>query len=120
MRRLSLLVLVVPGLHGCLTGGCDNVVSQVVPSPGGVHDAVVFSLECGATSGFTTQLSIIRSGASLPNKPGNTLVLDDKVNLALTWAGDAELVVAYSASSTPFTKEAMVSDVRVRYAPQAL
>jgi hypothetical protein len=120
MRHLSILLLLSPALHGCIGGGCDNVVSQVVRSPSGSHDAVVFSRECGATTGFTTQISVIRGGSRLPDDGGNTLILGDQIEVGLSWPSEGELVVAYSSSSEPFKKESMVSGVRVRYVPQAL
>ena len=112
--------LIVTGLQGCIADSCDNDVSQSVRSPSGGHDAVVFYRDCGATTGFSTQLSIIRAGSRLPSAPGNTLVLDDTIEVALTWTDESELVVAYSAPSTPFKREKLVSGVRVRYVPQAL
>jgi hypothetical protein len=120
MRHLFILVLLVPGLQGCTGSGCDNVVSKVATSPSGSHSAVVFSRECGATSGFSTQVSVIRGGSRLPDDGGNTLILGDQVEVGLTWSGDGDLIIAYSSSSEAFRKESMVAGVGVRYVPHAL
>ena len=53
---------------------CGNDVVARVPSPDGRHEAVVFQRDCGATTDFSTQVSVVRTGGSLPDAGGNLLV----------------------------------------------
>ena len=55
-------------------GTCGNDVVARVPSPDGQLEAVVFQRDCGATTDFSTQVSVVRTGAALPDAGGNLLV----------------------------------------------
>ena len=56
---------------------CTNDLIARIPSPDARYDAVVFQRDCGATTGFSTQVSILRSRDSLPSdSSGNVFVAD--------------------------------------------
>ena len=55
---------------------CRNEVLTEVVSPGGQHKVVVFQRDCGATTGFSTQISLIRANEHLDNDSGNIFVAD--------------------------------------------
>ena len=65
----------VLALTAC-SDSCGNDVLADVPSPSGERRAVVFQRDCGATTGFSVQVSILRRGKSLPNEAGNTFTAD--------------------------------------------
>ncbi|MDO9472477.1 MAG: hypothetical protein Q7J28_05430 [Caulobacter sp.] len=68
----------VLGWGGGLAGGCRNTVVSTARSPDGRLDAVLFERNCGATTGFSTQVSIMSVG-ELPEVSGNIFVTDDDV-----------------------------------------
>ena len=78
----SMLILVAAGLgvwgvlQGAGSGLCGNDVVSEVPSPGGTHRIVVFQRDCGATTGFSTQVSLLSGRKRLPNEPGNLFRAD--------------------------------------------
>lgn len=79
---------------------CSNSPVLEVPSPSGELKAVVFERSCGATTGFSTQVSVIKAGASLPNEGGNLLVADTNHNAAPTGPGGGPAVrIAWVGSS---------------------
>jgi hypothetical protein len=47
-----------------------------IPSPDGKIEAVIFERDCGATTGFSTQISILHKGASIRSGTGNAIVGD--------------------------------------------
>jgi hypothetical protein len=66
----------------------------------------VFERACGATTGFSTQVSLLHAGQSLRNEPGNLFVADtNHLDLplvqapapfvAVRWLGNKELVLTY-------------------------
>lgn len=67
-------------LGGCdriARGMCGNELLDRIPCPAGRHDAILFQRDCGATTGFSTQLSVLAAGQSLPtDSGGNVLVAD--------------------------------------------
>ena len=46
-----------------VTGLCGTTIRHVIPAPGGKAPAVIFERDCGATTSFSTQISIVPSGA---------------------------------------------------------
>ena len=99
--------------------GCDSLCAnkevQRITSPSGAWTAVAFTRDCGATTGTSSQVSILTSGASLPDEPGNVLVLEASVPIRLSWSASEELVVAGSRHVKRFKEEARVSGVQVVY-----
>lgn len=80
-------------LAGCLEMECETDVRLRVASPDGRREAVVFGRECGATTGFNTQVAIVPVG-EVPDGAGNVLVLDDIVQLHVRWTSDRALSVS--------------------------
>ena len=56
-------------------------------------DAVVFNRDCGATTGFSTQVSIVAAHEE-PSDGGNVLVLRGEVPLKLRWESETMLVIS--------------------------
>lgn len=75
---------------------CTNSIFREVPSPGGVYKVVIFDRGCGATTGFTTQASVLMfSSASLPNQPGNTISFDGyDVPVSVVWISDSQVLIS--------------------------
>lgn len=66
-------LLLVASWGDGLAGGCGNTVVKTARSPDGQLDAVLFERGCGATTGFSTQISIVPAG-ELPEGAGNVFV----------------------------------------------
>lgn len=116
-------------LLALLAGGCSDMCANDeidrLPSPGGEYEAVLFQRACGATSGFSTQVSIVPAGAELDGT-GNAFVADDDHGEARTgdwggpwaevrWQSPRELLVRYAAGSGIFTQRPAVSGVAVQF-----
>jgi hypothetical protein len=106
---------------------CGNQIVQDLRSPGGGSHAVVFVRDCGATTGLSTQISILPANKKLSNDPGNVFVatgdknglpLDSHgaMNLEIEWKGDHELYIAYSSGAQVFLKISEVNGTRIFYA----
>jgi len=102
--------------------GSDEIVS-VTSSPGGRFDAVLFQRSCGATTGFSTQISVVAHGER-PTGRGDAFIADDDHGLArrgawngpwadVRWLGRDRLLVRYAARSRIF-KQAQ-PEVRIVY-----
>jgi hypothetical protein len=90
---------------------CANVIVQILPSPDGELEAVLYERDCGATTGFSTQVSVVPKGDAVG--AGNVLVADCDHGTApgaswggppaaIEWAGDRRLLVRYHAKSRVF------------------
>lgn len=107
-------------------GMCGNSVVQEATSPGKQAKAIVFQRDCGATTGFTTHVSVIGTGGSLPNKGGNLLVVDTDNGVAprgphggptvsIEWQEEGLLVVRHHPAVRKHRQEYELEGVRVRY-----
>lgn len=113
--HIPAILLCVACLAGCTDDLCGNTIAQSMASPSGKTKAVVFSRDCGATTGFSTQVSIIPAGDTLPNEVGNALVLDGTVPIQLQWRSDAALAVSGIGEAQVFREESDVAGVRLSY-----
>ena len=93
-------------LGTALSGTCGNTVVARVPSPDGRLDAVVFQRDCGATTGFSTHVSIVRAGHALPEEGGNLVVAEGGPTgpgggpvLRAAWAGARQLRVRHDVQT---------------------
>jgi hypothetical protein len=93
-------------------GLCGNQELRRRTSPDSKLDVVVFQRDCGATTGYSTQVTIVPSGAKLPNEIGNVLVLDNNPGIDVQWTSAERLTVAIpdTAKSSRKTDQVSVSN----------
>jgi hypothetical protein len=72
---LGLAILAIAGFWLFGPDMCGNEVISESHSPDGAKKIVVFQRGCGATTGFSTQASLLLSDMPLPNKPGNLIIV---------------------------------------------
>ncbi len=65
--------VIAPSLFDTL---CANSILEEIPSPDNKYKIVIFTRDCGATTGFSTQVSVIARDKDLRNKPGNIFIVD--------------------------------------------
>ena len=107
------LAMAMLAIAGCDIG-CDNQIVSSVASPSGTLHAVAFSRDCGATTGFNTQVSIVHGNAA-PSSGGNILILDGTVPLELRWASESELRITGLGSARVFKAESSIGGVSAEY-----
>jgi hypothetical protein len=106
--------------------GCNDVVISSIPSPGGTKKAVIFVRDCGATTGFSTQISVLDSSASITHRSGNVFSADDnhgavklgkrgELTVRVRWADENHLVITFPASSQVFRRDSQVGNVYVTF-----
>lgn len=100
---------------------CSNTTVAIVPSPSGEFNAVVFERGCGATTGFSTQVSLLRRGERLSNTGGNALTVDSghaplPLQVKAEWVSDRVLRLTYDPRLRTFIKESAVSGVTLMHA----
>lgn len=111
---LSTLVL-ASLLAGC-GSACENAPSQTIASPSGALKAVVFSRNCGATTEFNTQVSVLRTNETLSNDGGNTFISGASVPIVVRWSSDSALQISGVGDASAIKKNSIVSGVLVTYA----
>lgn len=134
-RFLLALVLLSVGALLCarrlghvplLAGACANDVIAEKVSPDGALKALVFQRDCGATTGFSTQVSVVPADDSAPSGSGNVFIADRKHGaapagpgggpwVALAWSTPRSLVVTHHPAARIFKAEAERDGVSILY-----
>jgi hypothetical protein len=126
-------ISVLATIAGCvgLDGMCANERLADLPSPDGRWHAVVFQRDCGATTGSSTQVSVLLAGDSLKNEGGNIFTADTDHGAAppglgggrtasARWIALDTLEVRFHPRSRVFTHETQVGAVAIRYVADSL
>jgi hypothetical protein len=120
-RKLGLILVLAGSLAGCFDPGCRNQIVQNVVAPGGSRRAIVFQRDCGATTGFSTQISIT-AGEGVAGG-GNVFVADGGSMpsswrgpwAAVEWRSPDRLLVRYDRSARLFVRRDKVAGVKVDF-----
>ena len=96
---------------------CGNDVTNEVASPDGKIKAVVFERDCGATTGFSTQISVLPDSKLLPNEGANLFYATSKnekvkltekgvlQNLEVKWLSETKLLIRYDSLAEVSTQK---------------
>jgi hypothetical protein len=126
MRKVSPLVLAIAMTAGC-SDGCGNTVVSSKEAPDARHSAVLFQRDCGTTTGFSTQISVLNAGKRLSGA-GNAFIANDERGAAragawggpwaeLVWLSPSRLLVRYDAKARVFYRRETVSGVQITFEP---
>ncbi|QIL01387.1 hypothetical protein G7078_00310 [Sphingomonas sinipercae] len=124
MKKSAALFLLMGLMSGC-SDGCQNSAVSTTIAPTGKLKAVLFERSCGATTGFSSQVSLVQA-TDEPAGPGNVFVADTDRGAAsaaswggpwteLHWLSPHELLVRYDAKARVFANNGRVSGVAVKY-----
>jgi hypothetical protein len=103
---------------------CGYETVADVPSPSGRLRTLVFVRDCGAPTGFSTQVTVLPAGAKLPNESGNLFVADtnqgaapsgraDGPEVTVRWRSESELSVAHHPQARVFLAKPRLGDIQV-------
>lgn len=124
MLRSFVLLASVPLIGGCSDTCANDIVSRV-PSPNGKLDAVLFQRDCGATTGFSTQVSVVEAETSA-NVSGNAFVANDDGGRARTgnwggpwaetkWLAADHLFIRYASGAKVYQEREKIGEVKLSY-----
>jgi hypothetical protein len=113
-------------LGGC-GGLCGEEVVQHEPSPYGWGTAIVFVRDCGATTGFATQVALVGNVDAGQRERNVVFVADDDHGAAPSWPGGgtrvrvrwvdaSHLEVAHHPRARTFQREESHGGIRITYA----
>lgn len=119
--KTALVLVAAIALSGC-SPVCRDAPHQSITSLDGDERAILFSRDCGATTSYTTQVSIVPPDEGISGK-GNVFIADEGAKAAawggpwaeVKWLGAKHLLVSYDASARVFAKNERVGDVQVSY-----
>ena len=113
--QLSVVVLANTGCFD-ITGACANTVVSERPSPDSALRVVVFERNCGATTPFSTHVSVLESGVNLPDSSGNVFAADQyRLETVARWSSPDTIEIRHDSRARVFKREPEIGNVRVRY-----
>lgn len=123
--KQAVVIVGFAALVSACSDPCTNTIVSKVDSPDGSHSAVLFQRDCGATTGFSTQISVVAKDET-PTGNGNAFRADDDHGAArvgewegswasITWLANDQLLVRYAQKSRIFQQAANVGGVKITY-----
>lgn len=123
---LALFAVGICGLAYLFSDICRNDVLAEHRSPDGKTKLVVFERSCGATTGFSTQASLLSPEATLPGSGGNLFVADTDhgaapsgpgggPELRARWEGSKRLLLEHHVRARVFKAQRYLDGIEVRY-----
>ena len=108
------------------SGMCVNEPLAEYMSPGARAKLIVFQRDCGATTGFSTQASLLKPDDRLPSRGGNLFVADTDHGLApsgpgggpelrVRWEGPQRLLLQHHAKARVFKADRQHDGIEVLY-----
>ena len=97
---------------------CSNEINLDLVSPDKRHKAIIYQRDCGATTGFSTQISIIKNNEKLANESGNVLTSDGRPNdndYRLKWLRADELLISSTHGKRINFKEKSIGVISISY-----
>jgi hypothetical protein len=113
-KTLGLLAVLL-SLSACEDTLCGNEVLNETPAPGDRNRAIVFERDCGATTDFSTQVSILGKNQAARNEGGNVFVAGSKLSVSVRWTSPDHLVITYPAQAKVFLRQTKLGGVTVSY-----
>lgn len=121
------MVAVVAISDFSVSGECRNESVSELNAPGNAVKFVVFQRDCGVTTGFSTQVSLLKVGETLKNEGGNIFIADTNHGRApsgvgggpevrIKWVSDRHLQIHHHQSVRIFLAEENIGGVRIDYA----
>lgn len=95
---------------------CDTVVRRTVPSPSGKAALVVFERDCGATTPFNTQVSLLPAKKTFsPAAYPSFLSVRERQDLHVRWLDEASVEIVVPPDAQVYRQEPSVGGVAVTY-----
>jgi hypothetical protein len=121
-----LFVVGVGALAYLFSDMCGNDLVAEHLSPDGKSKLVIFQRDCGATTGFSTQASLVAPEAKLPGSSGNLFIVDTDHGIApsgpgggpelrVRWEGPKRLLLQHHVKARVFKAERGFNGIEVRY-----
>lgn len=127
MRPIFLIALVLCLSQSACGGvdGCQNEIVQELASPDGRLKATLFQRDCGATTGLSSQVSVLQPDETISGS-GNVFVADSDHEHArlgawggpavvIEWMSSQNLHITYASGLRVFKQEERIQGVTLTY-----
>jgi len=106
-------------IAGCRIYDCGNDIYQRLDNRYGQYKILKFSRSCGATTGSSTQISILPTSEELSNdESGNVFVCNAYINdtsVNVQWTNANAVLIIYGKNLEIYKKDSAINNVKVTY-----
>ncbi len=117
--KTFLSILFLSLLSGCSLYDCSNDIYLRLDNNAAQYKVVKFSRDCGATTGFSTQISVLPIAEKLSDdQGGNIFVCDGNINstnLTVQWIDDMSVLITYPKHVKIFKSDSTIAGLQIRY-----
>ena len=116
--KIAVAAISIIAIGGCsLSAGCGSTVLSESKSPNGLLKAVIFNYDCGATTGFSSHISILPNAITSPRDAGNIFVADGSGASAvqIKWLSSNRLLISYDKRARTFNRKKQFESVAISY-----
>ncbi len=108
------------------SGMCGNTIVETKISPNYSHKIILFERNCGTTTDFSTQISILKNEEDLEDESGNIFSADSDngkailtkkgtINIKIEWLSDKKILIEYDKSARVFEIEKSIDGIEIEY-----
>ena len=94
---------------------CSNDPIHVDISPDKKNVAIAYIRNCGATTGFSTHVSILTAPGKLSDEGGNAFIIKGKHPLTLKWKRNKELTIEGSLGQQELKRLSSYRGIEIEY-----
>ena len=94
---------------------CKNTIKTEVTSPNGAKRILIFTRDCGATTVYSSQISILDKNANLPNWFGNTFISEFSDPVSARWIDTKHVNISYTKGGKVSTANSSVDGISISY-----
>ncbi len=116
LLKISSLVFMIAG---CSLYDCGNDIYQRLDSRDRSYKILKYSRDCGATTGVSTQISLLPFKKELSNEEsGNVFVCDAYISdsmVKVQWVDDSSVLIIYNKGLEVFKKNSTINGITIKY-----
>lgn len=105
---------------------CGNKIIRTEFSPDKKYKIVIFLRDCGATTNFSTQVSILKVAEKLKNESGNIFSADSErgkakidenniVAIKSKWISNNKVIITYDKNARIFKTQNSLDEIEIDY-----
>ncbi len=115
LLMVATMIILFSGWHIYFSESCKNTVLGSVSSPNKKLTVIVFERGCGATTGFSTHISMLTKSNKLENNAGNIFIAKGKPDQYIVhWESDDKVIIK-GYSKIVFKKKILFNGVTITY-----
>ncbi|GGH53235.1 hypothetical protein GCM10007423_58490 [Dyadobacter endophyticus] len=122
---LIIIVLLIGWLFAMLAPGCEDTTCETLFSPDRSHKVILYTRNCGATTGFSTHIALAKSDEDI-NDGTTIFVADDGygeanlhpvyqalIDIRARWIDNHSLELSYERKARLFTEKVKADGITI-------